>query len=168
MDGADNTVFAAIFQTYTKAKKMDWYVENGGSFGYSLNVSSIADINYCFIRLGTSVGHYNEWRVPDTSLTTGWQRLKFNATSPNTTGSTGNGWNSEAVLYVVIGCAFDAQDDTLADLRFDHVTANSGLQVTADISDTVSSTGTQEVTLGDNGFFATMPVCHLAQRRHFP
>lgn len=138
VDGAANTVFGGIQKTISSVD-LSSLVENGGAFGYSLNVGATTDIAYCFLRLGTDASNYNEWRVADAGLSAGWNSLRFNADVPSGAGATGNGWNAAVVTYLALGCAFDLETSTLADLRVDHVTANVGLQVAADVNASVSS-----------------------------
>lgn len=138
VDGAANLTVKGIQKTITSVN-LTWYVENGGTFGYSMNLSSLTDINYCFLRLGTDSSNYNEWQVLDSALSTGWNSVRFNADVPNSGASTGNGYNSAAVLWISIGCEFGVETDALADLRFDNINAKAGLQVSADINASVSS-----------------------------
>ncbi len=138
VDGAANTIFGGIQKTISSVD-LSFLVENGGSFGYSLNVSATTDLAYCFLRLGTDVSNYNEWRVDDSSLSADWNSLRFNADAPSSAGAMGAGWDATVVVYLALGCAFDLETSTLADLRVDHVTANVGLQVAADINASASS-----------------------------
>lgn len=138
VDGAANTIFGGIQKTISSVD-LSFLVENGGAFGYSLNVSATTDIAYCFLRLGTDASNYNEWRVADAGLSTGWNSLRFNADTPSSAGALGNGWDAAVVKYLALGCAFDLETSTLADLRVDHVTAHVGLQVAADVNASVSS-----------------------------
>ncbi len=138
VDGTDNTIFGGIQKTLT-AIDLTTIVANGGSFTVSTNVSSLADIAYCFLRLGTSASHYNEWRVDDADMSTGWNSLRYNTDSPSSAGATGNGWDPAVVTYIAIGCAFDLETSALADLRVDHITARGGQQVSADINASSSS-----------------------------
>ncbi|KKM82443.1 hypothetical protein LCGC14_1319530 [marine sediment metagenome] len=138
IDGTANTVFGGIQKTISSVD-LSFLVENSGAFGYSLNVSATTDIAYCFLRLGTDGSNYNEWRIDDANMSAGWNSLRFNADVPSSAGATGDGWDATVVVYLALGCAFDLETSTLADLRVDHVTANVGLQVAADINASSSS-----------------------------
>ena len=138
VDGAANTVFGGVQRAITSLD-VSFLVENSGSFGYSLNVSATTDIAYCFLRLGTDGSNYNEWRIDDSDLSAGWNSLRFNADAPSSAGALGAGWNPSIVLYLALGCSFDLETSTLAALRVDHITANVGLQVAADINASSSS-----------------------------
>jgi hypothetical protein len=144
VDGAANTIFGVVQKTLTSTN-YSYMVENGGMFTYSLNVSSLTDIAYCLIRVGTSASHYNEWRVDDSELVTGWQVLRFNVDTPDTAGNTGNGWNPSAVTYVAVGCAFDLESNALADLRVDHIVAYAGQQ-TSTVEVTATAGWSTELT----------------------
>jgi len=181
VDGAAGSTAGGIAKTLTSVDLTE-YIASGGALSYSVNVSSLADIAYCFLRLGTSSSHYNEWRVDDDALATGWNWVRFNVYAPSTAGATGNGITWTAVTYAAVGCVFDAEDDALADLRFDNLEVIRGLQGTMDVSAQVSSstavsdvnvtelgsqsidlgagnvgTGTQRVTLaGDDALMAAI------------
>ncbi|MFO7902298.1 MAG: hypothetical protein R6U98_06550 [Pirellulaceae bacterium] len=133
VDGAANTVFGVVAKTLSPALNLTTLLENSGVVQYSLNVSALTDIDYCLLRLGTDSSNYNEWRVSDDDLSTGWNLLRFNIDVPSTAGNTGDGWSSGAVTYVAVGCAFDAQDDTIADVRVDHIVAYSGQLVSSEV-----------------------------------
>jgi len=129
VDGAANTVYGAVYRTLSSVD-VEEYASNGGFFLLPLYVSATTDIDHCFLRLGTSASHYNEWRVDDDTLSAGWNNVRLAIDEPNASGNTGNGWQSSDVDYMAVGCAFDAQDDTLADVRFDRIVAIGGEQAT--------------------------------------
>lgn len=140
VDGTDNLTVGGIQKTIT-AVNLTFLIENAGAFGYSLNVSSVANIDYCFIRVGTDATNYNEWRIDDTALRTGWNSLRFNINAPATAGTLGNGWNSSVVTYIALGCNHDLETDLLTDARVDHIVVHAGLQVAADVNANASSSG---------------------------
>ena len=119
VDGADNKVYAGVSATITSLDVSRFSAQD--SLVGALYVSSVADIAYAFIRLGTSVGHYNEWRIPPNMIAPGiWQA--FSKTLAETEMAiTGNGWDTSAVLYVSVGVIFGAEANTLGDIRFDHL-----------------------------------------------
>jgi len=119
VDGAANTIFAGLQCTLTSMDLSRFVAHD--EFETAIFVSSVATITYAFIRLGTDVSNYNEWRIPDTELTAGvWAILTKNLAACQTT-VVGTGWNSAAVTYLSIGVAFDAETDALADMAFDHL-----------------------------------------------
>lgn len=130
---------AAIGKTITSVN-IDPYHEGGGAITYSIYLSSITDVSYVFIRLGTDSSNYNEWRINDTQLTAGlWELLRFAVMDSHPSGNTGNGWNPEAITYVAVGVEFDGEDDALADIRVDHIAANAGFRTTSDITAEITS-----------------------------
>lgn len=137
VDGADNTVFAGAQKTLSGLPDFNAYLKGNGFFLWSIYLSSITDVDYIFLRLGTNSSHYNEWRISGDDLGTGWSALRMPALSPDAV--VGNGWDSASVTYIVIGVAFDAQDDTLADITVDHLALNTGLQTSADITAEITS-----------------------------
>lgn len=137
VDGAANTVYGGIDKTLT-AIDIGQYMANGGFIFMSLNVSSLADIEYCFIRLGTDSSNYSEWRADDDDLTTGWQQISYPFYLPSSAGSTGDGINPGSVTYIAVGCAFDNESDTLANIRVDNLAVNSVMQSSVIVSSIVT------------------------------
>jgi hypothetical protein len=138
VDGAANTVFGGIQKTISSVDLDKHFHEGGGFILYPFYLSSLADVDYAFIRLGTDSSNYNEWQIDDDDLVAGWNNIRVPISRP--ADSVGNGWNSAAVTYVAVGAAFDAEDDTLADIRSDSIMVMSGQIVTADISGNISGT----------------------------
>jgi len=138
VDGTDNTVFGGIQKTLT-AVNIEQFMENNGFIMVSLNVSATTDISYCFIRLGTDASNYNEWRVDDDALSTGWQQIRYAFYAPSSAGNLGNGMDAAVITYLALGCAFDAETDTLADIRVDNIAVNTNFQTSADLSSQVSA-----------------------------
>jgi len=137
-NGDDNTIFAGIEKTITSVDATDH--TNHGVIQVPFYVSSIAQVAYVFIRIGTSSSHYNEWRIDDDDITAGiWSPGSVNISSPDVNGSTGNGWNPAAVTYIAVGVAFDNQINTLEDIRFDELALHTSLHTLASLSSEVSS-----------------------------
>jgi len=132
VDGAANKKYGGVSRTLDSVSISGYYV-NDGYLTYSLNVSATTDIAYCFARLGTDASNYNEYRVDDAQLTTGWQRLKFSLSMPDTSGNTGDGLDETDIDYLAVGCMFDAETDTLADLRIDDIRVQRALTTLADL-----------------------------------
>lgn len=139
INGGADSIVAGIQKTITLVDLHKHIEEGGGFILWSLDISSVADLQYAFIRLGTNSTNYNEWRAVDDDLVAGWNNLRAAISSPSSAGSTGNGWDSSAVTYVAIGVVLDAQNDALADIRVDRIFINSGLQTSADIVSQVST-----------------------------
>lgn len=132
VDGAANKKYAGISRALSSLNLSEYFMNEGFAV-YSLNISATTDIDYCFLRLGDNSSNYNEWRVDDDQLVTGWQRLKFNLVAPNTSGNTGTGLDIADVDYMVVGCLFDAETDTLADLRIDDIRIQRSWTTLADL-----------------------------------
>ena len=139
VNGTDNTKFAGIQKTISPIS-MAAYHKGGGFFIWSTYLSDITDVDYLFLRLGTDSSNYNEFRISSERLTAGWITARAPMSFPSEI--VGNGWNSQAVTYVAVGVAFNAENDTLADIAIDHIAANTGLQTSTDISAEVSSSVT--------------------------
>ena len=136
VNGAANTKLAGIQKTLTSVD-LTPYHKGGGFFLAKYYVSNISDIDYLFLRLGTDSSNYNEWQVDVDNLSANWNSIRYPMASPDAI--QGNGWNSAAITYVVIGVAFNAETDTLADIAVDHISANTGILTSADIAATITS-----------------------------
>jgi len=106
---------------------MTWMVE----------VSSVAAINYAWVRIGTDASNYAEWRYPDSSLTAG----RFTLCHARLADAyvTGKGLDQKAIEFISVGVAFDAATDVLSNMRFgqiqivDGVTLGENVTVEANI-----------------------------------
>lgn len=138
VDGAAGTIFAGIQKTLASFSINKFIEEGGGYLLGSIYLSDIAEVAYVFIRMGSDSVNYSEWRVSDEGLTAGtWNALRGTLRAPY--GTTGTGLNTVAMTYYSIGVAFDAQDDTLADILVDGLFINSGLQTASDIESQVTT-----------------------------
>jgi len=137
VNGDANTIFAGIQKTIAATDLSLFHIHE--SIHLAINLSALTNVAYVFVRLGTDSSNYNEWRIQDDDLTTGWQVLKMTLGNASTAGSTGNGWNPAVVTYAVVGVAFDAETNTLADIRVNHLSLHSGLHTTSDIASEVST-----------------------------
>lgn len=148
VDGTDNKVYAGVEKTLTPAIDVASYMENNGWILLSLNVSATTDIAYCFVRLGTDASNYNEWRVDDDALSAGWQQVRFPFFAPSTAGNLGNGISATSVSYAALGCYFDLETSTLADVRVDNLVINTGFQTSVDLqSQVATATATPNVNV---------------------
>ena len=177
VNGAANTAVAGIQKTLSSVDLTGYH--NQSIIHWSLNVSTVADIDYAFIRLGTSASHYNEWRVADTAIAVGWNLMAVTLGIPSTTGNTGNGANFADIDYVVVGVVFDAETSTLADIRVDHVAIHSSIHSTASLSTfTETSVSSPNVIINqckdgvnnicqneDTAFVANESLTKLGERR---
>ncbi len=157
VDGAANTVVAGIQKTITTIDmgELDLHdVVQTVCF-----VSSIANVDFIFVRIGTDSTNYNEWRVQDTELIAGeFQILGLSIGLASQAGNTGNGVNWGAISYIAVGVSFDTQNNTLSGIIFDqigiftgsHTTANIGAEVSTSVSSpnvNVKKWGSTSVTL---------------------
>lgn len=135
VNGAANTVFAGIQKTISPAiqlgkRSADQVLNPRDIIRVCYYLSSLTNVAYMFIRLGTSSSHYNEWRVADTDLVAGeFDAVDIFLKSTTFAAYTGNGWDPNAITYVAMGVAFDAETNTLAGIKFDHLTYHSSLRV---------------------------------------
>ena len=138
VNGADDTVFGVIDQTIAALDLSSFDIHE--TLQVATYVSSVVDIDYMLIRLGTDNANYNEWRVDGDELTAGqWNIVKFTLGSASVSGATGTGMNPDVVTYVAIGYAFDNQTNALANIRFNHFAMHSSIHTNADIASEVTS-----------------------------
>jgi hypothetical protein len=138
VDGAANTVFAGIQKTLssTDLGAISPHDIIQGSF----YLSSIADIDYIFCRLGTDSSNYNEWRLDGTQLTAGiFETGALTIGDASYDGITGNGWDPSAVTYIACGAAFNSQTDTLSGIIFDEVSYHTNQHSSTSINSEVTS-----------------------------
>ena len=139
VDGAANTVFAGIDQTIAAHNLSIYHIHE--SVHVATYISDTSQIDYMFIRLGTDNANYNEWRIDGEVLMAGkWNLVKVSFGAPDPAGATGTGINPSAVTYLAIGYAFDLQNQTLANIRFNHLSVHSSQHTSSDITAEVSST----------------------------
>lgn len=118
VDGTDDKVYAGIAQTITAVDCSRFIATDYVSS--AVYIADKTNVTYAFVRLGTSVSHYNEWRLLAASITQAtWQAFDMTLGSTEVT-VVGNGWNPAAITYICVGAVFAAEANALADLRFDH------------------------------------------------
>jgi hypothetical protein len=142
VDGAANTVFAAIQKTVGSVDL--GAVSPHDLIQGSFYIPDLTNVSYAFLRLGTDSSNYNEWRLPDTNLTAAVFEVGSLAIgSADYSGITGNGWDPSAITYICVGVAFDSETDTLAGIVFDevsyHTNQHTAAILNAEVSSSVSS-----------------------------
>src|SRR3990167_1652657 len=133
VNGAANTIFGCIAKTIPAISLGD---TNGqtvpgprGMIRVAFYLSSITDVAYAFVRLGTDADNYNEWRVADSAITAAeWKVADIPISSANYSGITGTGWNPKAITYIAVGVAFDAETNTLSGIVFDHLAFSQSIR----------------------------------------
>ncbi len=113
VDGAAGTIHAGAYKSI--AVHMD-NVRPDDIVSWWIYVSATTDVAYAWLRLGSDSSNYTEYRFADTSITAGkWTRCKVKVGEGYVTGE-GADFDSD-LAYMAIGVAFDAEDDTLADIN---------------------------------------------------
>lgn len=143
VDGAAGTTTAGAYRTISSTD-ISKYLGCGGILGTSIYISSLTDVDYAFLRIGTDTTNYAEWRVQDDDLVAGWNSAVFQLCQPYSI--TGNGHNTAAITHVGIGVVFDGEDDALAEIVFDPVAVSSGQHVRTSIA-TATSIATPNINL---------------------
>jgi len=119
VNGVPGTVFAHVYRTFAPALDLSRFGPDDEIQAY-LNVPNIANVAYAFIRLGTDVSNYTEWRLADASIAAGtWQAFHIALAGSTAAGLTGNGYDLSAIAYAEVGVAFDAAANALADILWD-------------------------------------------------
>jgi len=120
-DGAANTKLAGVSRTIDN--NLDGF-EPTAKISWLLYVSAVTNIDYTFIRIGSDSSNYSELRFADSSLVAGWnichQHLGMY------TSTTGTACDLTDVDYLVVGVAFDAETNTLADIAIDEISIEPG------------------------------------------
>jgi hypothetical protein len=122
-NGAANTVFAGAYKTINKVLPVNLFRPTD-RVNLTVYVGAVTNVAYAFARIGTDASNYVEYRFADSLLTAGM----FSLVSA-TFGSgyvTGTGWSETYVDsagmsidldYLAVGVAFDAEANTLADIK---------------------------------------------------
>ncbi len=101
---------------------------------------SLTNVAYIFVRIGTSISHYNEWRVDVADLTEAtFEILALSVGDANYAGITGDGWNPSAITWIAVGVAFDAETNTMAGIVFDELSFHTNQHTSATLNSEVSS-----------------------------
>ncbi len=125
VNGLANTKLAGIAKTLSTQPTLTSFLPDS-VFEAAVYLSDVSDVDYVFMRLGTSAAAYSEWRIPDTTLSDGWNIAQATWGERLTqAGQVGAGWDSTSVKWASIGVAFDAETDTLADIAVDYWLARS-------------------------------------------
>jgi len=115
-NGGDNTKLAAVYRTiawdWTGIRPTDYLMAG-------VYCSALTLVDYAFIRIGTDASHYAEYQFPDTSMQAGWSL--FNVAIGAPTSQTGNGPAWDALTYILVGVAFDAETNLLGDIFWNFV-----------------------------------------------
>jgi hypothetical protein len=119
-NGAADTKLAGAY------RPVDWNLSGANNvtpydeIGWYVYVSDTIDVDYSFIRIGTSASHYQEYQVNAYELVSGefvfcHQQLYAYASI------TGNGCDFTNIGYLAIGVAFKVESDALADIAIDEI-----------------------------------------------
>lgn len=108
-----------------------------GVFNVWISLSSLTNIASVSLIIGESASHNYVYTIADSSLTTGYQLLTFDASSPSSTTGNGAAWSS--INYIAVRVTFDAVGNTLSDILVDAISAQYKLSTRVD---ELSITGT--------------------------
>ncbi len=97
-----------------------------------MQVSSVANVDKAFVRLGTDSSNYNEWQLDDSEIAAGSWTFKRILLS-GSLNVVGNGWNQAAVTYMAVGTVHDVEADALAAILFDSVFMVGGQMTVAGV-----------------------------------
>jgi len=150
VDGSGGT-FGAVYKELSSIDISDYTRGANGYIVVSSYVSSIADIEYMFFRLGDAYDtNYNEWRVPDTEIVAGWNLFKIPLREFYN--SIGTGLDDTDVDAVVFGYKFDSESDTLANILIDGIALDYHVETNVNILDESISVDDGDSTLSiDDG-----------------
>ncbi len=165
VDGAANGTAAGIQKTLDRVTLNR--VSPRDTIRVCFYLSSIADVAYVFVRLGTNSTNYNEWRVDDADITAGaFNTADVFVGEASHAGITGNGWDPTNITYACVGVEFDGEDDALAGILFDHLayqaSIRADLSVQTEVTLASSNVGLSSVTAAaaDMEAFGVHPLDH--------
>lgn len=117
--GVTQTV-GTISRTYDSDEQpnlVEYY--DDGELSFWINLSSLTNVASVSITIGESAADNYIYTVADTGLTTGWQKLTFDVSSPSSTTGDGAAWSS--IGYIAVTVTFDSNANTLADILVDAI-----------------------------------------------
>lgn len=118
VNGAANTVNAGIDKTIASVDLSRFGPT--ATIQVGVQVSSVANVDKAFVRLGTDSSNYSEWLLDDGDITAGvWTEGSLALSTAEDV--TGDGADMSAITYVAVGTTHDAETDALAAILFDHV-----------------------------------------------
>ncbi len=122
VDGLANTRYSGVCKTLSPAVDCSRFTANDKLYT-AFYVSGIGNITHAYIRIGTDVTNYSEWRLlVALPIVAGvWHVWAPALNEAVLAGQGGNGWDQSAVTYIQVGMYHDAAADLLADIRFDHL-----------------------------------------------
>jgi len=122
VNGAAGTVYAGAYKTIGSTKDVDLEqqdIEPWDKVTFSCYLGAITAVANVFVRIGTDSSNYLEFSVADSTLqTAGWNFCDV-AVGDAILG--GTGWDPSNLTYLMVGVEFDAESDTLANIRFERV-----------------------------------------------
>jgi len=117
--GASKTFSGGDIPIFQDMTPMDYMVAE-------FYVQTLTDVAYAFVRMGTSASAYVEWKFLDTGMVVGWNQMAVKIGTCNQYNTTTGSWTPFPIkltdpTYLAVGVYFDAEDKTLADIKFDHI-----------------------------------------------
>ena len=127
--------------------------ENHATVEFAIYASTVADVAYAFVRMGTDSSNYSEWRVDDDELTAGtWNAVSIFAGDVEYA-VTGTGAISSAITWVAVGFSFDAENDTLAGIAVDdlkvHESSHTTTRLTSEVTSSVNTANINMQKIGN-------------------
>ena len=101
-------------------------------------LSSYADIDYLWLRVGTDASNYTEWRVTDVADFQASRFERIQAEQHQLFANTGNGADFSAITYVAAGVATSLAADTLSGIVIDYINMLSFPNVSANFDANVT------------------------------
>ncbi len=119
VDGAANGATAAAYRTVALNLEEDGLLIYD-KIAWSVYCSTVADVASCYVKLGSSASNNLQWTVADSAMSAGWSLCEGEVGSATLNGT---GWDPSNITYMEVGVTLDAQNDTLANIKFDSVAA---------------------------------------------
>lgn len=127
-DGAANTKLAGAYETIAENfSKYD--ISPTDYVQWFCYVSSKANVDYTWVRLGTDGSNYVEWRFDDSKMVAGQYSRCF-VPIAEYADYQGTGCNFSAITYLAVGTAHAAETDALANISIDDLSIFPGLAPT--------------------------------------
>lgn len=129
VNSAENKKYAGAYRTISLSKHTSEFsiLDRVVWSLYLRRAWALTDIDYAFVRLGTSSSNYIELRYPDSSLTAA--RLNVCSVQLGNGYFTGAGAKLSDITYLATGIQFDSQDDELDEIYIGEIFLEKTTQV---------------------------------------
>jgi len=118
VDGAANGVTTGAYRTLDENLSQE-LIQIHDVVAFAIYCSAVTNIASAHVKIGTDASNHYVFSVADSTLNAaGWSLCSV---AVGDAALVGTGWDPSAITYLEVGAIVDAQDDALANIKFDCV-----------------------------------------------